>query len=362
MNLTEAIESYIERKRSQGLEFGKAAQNLVAFGRHIGSVSLERVTAREVLAFLNGPKTSPATWEKKYGLLRGFFEFWSARGEIQNLPLPAKQKATPRSFFPHIYTHTEIRALLNATHRSQKQVWCNIAPLTLRTVLIFLYGTGALVGEAIRLLVDDVDLKKSAITIRGNRFNRSRTIPIGPDLRGALEKYLASRQRQDTKDIHFFLSKENRGLNTSTLGHTFPRLRRISGINWQDDATYQPRMHDLRHTFAVHRITGWIKHGADLNRMLPALAVYMGQAGLRSTEKYLSLTPERFRAQLIKLSSRRSRKRWRDDPELMKFLSQLTEDCGQSRPPNVRANTRLNQESMAAAVLGQLQQERRNDL
>jgi integrase/recombinase XerD len=85
----------------------------------------------------------------------------------------------------------------------------------------------------------------------------------------------------------------------------------------------QPRMHDLRHTFAVHRITGWIKHGANLNRMMPALAVYLGQSGLGSTERYLSLTPERFRTQLDKLSPRRGRKRWRDDPALMKFLAEL---------------------------------------
>ncbi len=82
-------------------------------------------------------------------------------------------------------------------------------------------------------------------------------------------------------------------------------------------------MHDLRHTFAVHRITSWIKHGAELNRMLPALAVYMGQSGLGSTERYLSLTPERFRTQLMKLSPAKAQKRWRDDAALMKFLADL---------------------------------------
>lgn len=103
----------------------------------------------------------------------------------------------------------------------------------------------------------------------------------------------------------------------------FRRLRRIAGITRNVAASYQPRMHDLRATFAVHRITTWIKSGLDLNRMLPALAAYIGNVGLQSTDQYLALTPERFRKELRKLSPQRGRKRWRDDPALMKFLSSL---------------------------------------
>jgi integrase/recombinase XerD len=82
-------------------------------------------------------------------------------------------------------------------------------------------------------------------------------------------------------------------------------------------------MRDLRSTFAVHRITSWIKEGADLNRMLPALAAYMGNVSLASTEKYLSLTPERFRKELQKLSPQRGNGHWRDNPALIKFLTAL---------------------------------------
>jgi len=97
----------------------------------------------------------------------------------------------------------------------------------------------------------------------------------------------------------------------------------MAGIARDDGARYQPRLHDLRHTFAVHRLTAWIKRGADLNRMIPALSAYIGQVGLGSTDRYLSLTPERFRTQLDKLSSRRGKKRWRDNPGLMRFLAEL---------------------------------------
>lgn len=333
MNLIDAVETYVQRKLSNGLTYRSSAWYLRALSRHVGNISLEHVTAREILTFLDGPKTSPgtSTWMVKYRLLRGFFDYWLARGEIGALPMPVKRVTRQRPFVRYIYTHSELRALLNAARECQKEVLCSLDPVTLRNILIFLYGTGALLGEALRLSVEDVDLKKGAVTIRGTRFSRSRTIPICSDLRSVLEKHLASRQQRNSKDSHFFLSRGGIGLNTDNVVRTFRRLRQLAGIRRHDDATYQPRMYDLRHTFAVHRIAGWIKHGADLNSMLPALAVYMGLAGLRSTEVYLSLTPERFRAQLMKLSPRRSKKRWRDDPELMRFLAQLSRDSSQNR-------------------------------
>ncbi len=75
----------------------------------------------------------------------------------------------------------------------------------------------------------------------------------------------------------------------------FRNLRRLAGVQRYDGATYQPRMHDLRATFAVHRLTSWLRQGGDLNRLIPALSAYMGQVGLGSSERYLKLTPERFR-------------------------------------------------------------------
>ena len=326
MKLIEAIEIYIERKRSQGFAYSTTGANLLSLGKSVGNLALERVTAQEVSTFLDGSQLSPRTWEQRYLLLRAFFDYWLARGEIAVLPMPPRRRAGPPSFVPYIYTHTEIRALLKAVHRNKDESACSIAPLTLRTLLIFLYGTGAAVGEALQLLIDDVDIDKGAITIRVKRFRLSRTIPIGTDLKQVLNEYLDSRQRQETQTPHFFVTKEGDSLKAATLLYTFRKLRRRSGIIHLD-ASFEPRMFDLRHTFAVHRIAGWIKHGADLNRMLPALAVYMGLTGLRSTEPYLSLTPERFRPQLVKLSPQRCRKRWRDDPDLMKFLSQISKDC-----------------------------------
>ena len=362
MNLNAAIDAYVKRKRDEGLVYSWSAGYLAALCRQVGDVSLDQITSREIATFLEGPKTSPSTWLEKYHMLRGFFDFWLARGEIDVLPMPVKRKVSDRPFLPYIFTHAEIRLLLYGARNTRKVKRSKIDHTTLRTMLIFLYGTGLRVGEALRLQEEDVDLEKGAISVHGNCFNRSRIIPIGPDLRKVLEAYAISR-RKEMNDPYFFQDKAGERLSYSKLEQMFRRLRHKSEIRRRDDGgCYQPRMYDLRHTFATHRIAAWIKHGANLNRMLPALAIYMGLTDFRSTEKYLAFAPERFRAQLVKLSPQRGKKRWRDDPELMKFLSALSDDSGKSRRLNGSTSIRVDSKSVAPTLPRHLQLRQRNDL
>lgn len=323
MRLSEGIELYVGRKRSCGLTFESGASNLRSFCNYVDDLPLEFVTTQHVLAFLNGPHTSTTTWRGKHSLLRHFFEFWMSRGEMPLLLLPESRPPTPRTFVPYVYTKAEIHTLLTAVRICQKYDECAIDARTMRTFLLTLYATGALLNEILGLQYEDVDLKRAIITIRSNRFSRSRRIPVSPDLREVLRIYMKSRHRERTNCGHLFVTKLGLPIPAWNLVKRFQKLRKIAGITRNDGACYQPRMHDLRITFAVHRITSWIRKGADLNRMLPALAAYMGKVGLASTERYLSLTPERFRKELDKLSPGRGKKHWRDDPSLMKFLDEL---------------------------------------
>ena len=323
MTLFESVRDYVERKRKGGFIYVKSASILYAFCKQAGDVQLASLTPRQVEAFLTGPRTSATTWRSKYGLLKNFFEFWAARGALQALPMPLIRPPCAEEFMPHIYTRSELRDLLGATRSSQKRRACMIESRTLRTLLLFLYGTGAHAGEGLNLQNKNVDLKRGLLTIRGSRFNRVRRIPIGSDLHQVMAAYAQFTARKGSKNANFFLTRDGNAVNVVTLAKTFQRLRRVAGITGSDGRFHPPRMHDLRHTFAIHRLTAWIKQGADLNRMLPALAAYMGQVGLGSTERYLSMTPERFRGQLVLLSPQRRKRRWRDNAALMRFLSAL---------------------------------------
>jgi integrase/recombinase XerD len=317
----ECVREYVGRKRSFGLLYESPARNLSSFAKEAGDIPLSCVTPHQVSSFLSGPRTSTATWRAKFNLLKHFFEYWAARGMLQALPMPCSRPASPSTFVPHIYSRTDLQCLLQGTRLSQGKDACRMDSATFRMFLLFLYATGALVGEALRLSQEDVDLKNDWVRIHGTRFNRVRRIPIGRDLHNRMRRYVDSvPQKQRSK---FFANKDGSAISVFNLRNSFDRLRSVSGISRHDGTRYQPRMRDLRHTFAVHRLTAWFKQGANLNRMLPALSAYLGQVDLCSAERYLSMTPERFQNQLVELSPQRRKKRWRDDPALMKFLARL---------------------------------------
>jgi integrase/recombinase XerD len=327
-----AVQAYIDGKHARGIVFEDAAKVLRSFSEGVGDVPLDTITPAHILDFLNGPRTSYSTWCVKFSILKFFFEHWSARGLVDRLPMPPRIRAPlalRQAFVPYVYTRNELRFLLQAIpaweNRSRQYTKSGrLDARTFRMFLLTLYATGMRTGEARTLLRNDVDVKRSAITIRGGRSGRVRKIPIGPDLCARLRRHKRGLAGVPNASPYFFVGKDGKALNENSLIVAFRNLRLLAGVQRYDGATYQPRMHDLRATFAVHRLTSWLRQGGDLNRLIPALSAYMGQVGLGSSERYLKLTPERFRTQLDKLSPQHpKRKRWRDDRDLMRFLDGL---------------------------------------
>ena len=332
MTLFGAIQTYIDVRRAHGVLFDRGSEILRSFSKKVGDVSLDAMRPAQILEFLNRPHTSTSTWRRNFSLLRTFFEHWSARGFLDQSPMPPIRPPAARILLPYVsyvYTRNEVRLLLRTISSWQNYSWQNrklsrMDSRTFRILLVTLYATGMRTGEARNLLRKDVDVNRGVITIRGGRYTRPRSIPIGPDLQARLRRHKRGFASARGESLHFFAGKDGKALNKVSLCVAFRNLRRLAGIQRRDGAIYQPRMHDLRATFAVHRLTSWLRQGADLNRLLPALSAYMGQCGLGSTERYLKLTPERFRTQLVTLSPQSPRrKRWRDDPALMKFLADL---------------------------------------
>jgi len=323
MILREAIDKYVQRRQAFGFSFTTGRRNLYSFCARLGNPSMDCVSPRDIQAFLDGPRTSRVTWRAKYSLLKHFFEFWNLQGTVPQVPMPPPRPPERKTFTPYIYSRGQIHALLMATRQSQSLPSCEMDAATFRCLLLTLYGTGALVGELFNLRVGDMNFKRRKMTLGGNRIIDARTIPVCPDLLKELKSLAALKHRNKDPDQRFFCSRDGRPLRGITVRVRFMHLRRLAGVERHDGAFYQPRMHDLRSTFAVHRITSWIKGRADLNRMLPALAAYLGISSLVTTEQYLALTPERYRKQLRKLSPQRGPRHWRDDPALMKFLTSL---------------------------------------
>ena len=132
---------------------------------------------------------------------------------------------------------------------------------------------------------------------------------MGNDVRKLLSRYLASPTRAKVSSPYVFVARSGSQLKEHNLRYDFEQLRRAAGIFRPGGPWRQPRMHDLRYTFAVHRITSWYKQGVNVEKMLPALAVFMGHSGMRPIQRYLSLTPEHFRKQVVLMKHERPRSR-----------------------------------------------------
>ena len=292
MKLAAAVDRYVLHRRATGQKFESPAVALRAFSRRYSNRSLQGTTSTEVKQFLDVPQTGPATWRRKYGALRDFFTYWRCRGKLKTVPMPPGVPKYTQTFVPYIYSRRELRLLLEAVPRCQRNVGCRIPAITLRTLLLFLYGTGMRVGEALRLCLADVDLDNSMVTIRGTKFYKSRLVPLGRDVVRLLRKYLATPGRSNQHYQPLFQSQLHKAVGHSLVNTTFRRLCNLASVRRSDPSSHQPRLHDLRHTFAVHRLTEWYKAGADVQTLLPALSTYLGHVDLHSTQCYLTMTPE----------------------------------------------------------------------
>jgi len=292
MKFSQAVDLYIQRKRDAGMRFNSPTSRLRSFLRRCGDIDLRHITVQQVTAFLDGSGSMPSGWSGKRGSLRSFFNYWTARGRLKSSPLPPSAPKVTQSFVPYIYSRSDLRSLLDAVPRCQRKSACVMSGATFRTLLLFLYGTGMRLGEALRLRLMDVDLTLGLVTIRDAKFYKSRLVPLGPDLARLIRQYLHQPGRRNQHYRSLFQTKNGDPIAAQVADTSFSRLRRIARIERHDDSYFQPRLHDLRHTFAVHRLTEWYRENADVQRLLPALSTYLGHVSLSATQRYLTMTPE----------------------------------------------------------------------
>jgi integrase/recombinase XerD len=295
MKLKELIAQYVALRKSMGEDFKSAESLLKTFCQRMGDdVDVVDVKANQVQTFLAGTGAVNRYWQRKYYLLQGLYRYAISRGFAADSPLPTIVPKPPERFVPYIYTRDELRRLFNST-ASYRKDHRKLEPHTLRAILVLLYGAGLRVSEAVALTLGDVDLPSAVITIRDTKFNKTRIVPLGSDLHQVLTQYLKRRNvtgHSQSNSAPFFVMRRGGRVSVQLVQQTFKRLREYVGINRIDGARYQPRLHDLRHAFAVHRLTSWYKEGADVQKLLPRLATYLGHVKIAATQVYLTMTPE----------------------------------------------------------------------
>jgi site-specific recombinase XerD len=297
MKLKDLISQYLAFRKSMGGDFDSAASLLNTFCNRMGvDVDLADIRTERVEEFLAGTGLN-SYWRRKYDTLRGFYRYATSRGFVNQSPLPATVPKMPQRFVPYIYNADELQRLINPT-APERIGFRKLEPHTLRAVLLLLYGAGLRIGEAVALTIDDVDLQDAVITIRDTKFHKTRLVPIGLRLNQAMAQYAAQRKaagHYQSGDAPFFVLRRGKPLSVQIVQKAFARLRRYAAVG-RTGARYQPRLHDMRHSHAVHRLTSWYEQGADVQKLLPYLSTYLGHVNIAATQVYLTMTPELLRA------------------------------------------------------------------
>ena len=298
MKLAQVIRDYVALKQAMGSRFHSEAVILNAFSRSVGDLPMTDVTAEHVNAYLDGHGPVTRFWHRKHSALQGLYRFAIGRGYVTHSPLPTITPKLQVVFTPHIYSPEELRRLLQAVDvcdypRSK------LAATTARTLVLLLYGAALRISEALALTLADVDITANLLTIHTSKFYKTRWVPIGPHLSDALAVYADQRPHEPSLHIPtapFFLTRTGEPVTRQQAERVFRRMCDKAHVSRNDGGRYQPRLHDLRHTWAVHRLVAWYQEGADVQRLLPYLATYLGHVHIAATQCYLTMTPELLQA------------------------------------------------------------------
>ncbi len=289
MKLHRAVEQYILLKQSLGCRFSGQSYFLRAFSRAMGKVTVGQVKSAAARAYLDAYGPGTETWMNRWTTLRGFYAYAIARGIAQHSPLPLRAPKVVQTFSPYIYTKQDLRMLLDAITPERTK---NLSPQTMRTLLLLLYGAGLRLSEALNLEDSQVDLKERVLHVQRSKFFKSRLVPIGPKLAKVLADYKQGRPSIRGSHQCFFRTSIGCRLARATVGHIFRAVRQASGVRRTDGASYQPRLHDLRHSRATHCLLAWYREGADVQTLLPQLSAYLGHVDIVKTQRYLTIIPE----------------------------------------------------------------------
>lgn len=285
-----AADDYLATRRAMGYKLIYHGPLLRQFASHLEAVSAEHLTISHALSWARPSSGTTAVWAAaRLGVVRGFARYLSALDPATEVPPVGLLPEPGHRIVPYIYSDRDVARLLEAAGRLHPEHRAD----TYQTVIALLAVTGMRVGEAVRLDQDDIDFEQGLLTIRNSKYGKSRQLPLHPSTLAALAAYVS---RRDDRRPH----QRTQSLLTSTVGTrllrdnvstVFPRLVRECGLQGMDGHR-PPRLHDLRHTFAVRCVIGWYREGVDVEQHLSLLSTYLGHIAPSTTYWYLSAVPE----------------------------------------------------------------------
>ena len=301
--LEQALSDYLQLRHSLGHEVAEAGWLLPDFVRYLDAHDCPTVTIGAALSWVQQSTTVTGTsvGPRRMTAARGFARYLSgidARTEVPPFGLmPHRQRWRK----PFIYTLADIDAVRCQTRSIQSP----LRAATYDTLIGLLASSGLRIGEAIKLDRTDIDWADGVLLIRESKFGKSRLVPLQTSTMQALADHAGLRDELQPrpKVPSFFVSLTRKRISYAVVCQTFRRLVDKAGVG--ADAPCAPRLHDLRHTFAVRTLLGWYRAGEDVQARIPSLSTYLGHRDPASTYWYLSAAPE-----LLALAAARQDTAW----------------------------------------------------
>ena len=290
--VTRATE-YLAHRRSLGFELRSAGGVLLDFARFADRTGHRGpLTSTLVLQWATrSEKHSGRYRTERLSIVRGFARYLAGQDGLSEVPDMRLLAGGHRRQQPHIYTDAQLRNLIGAAAKLPAAY-----PLRAQcyaTLFGLLASTGLRISEALELMKADVDLDDGLLHIRQTKFRKDRLVPMHSTTTRAMRRYADRRDRNRSarSSLAFFIGRDGQPLPYSTVRNTFRRLRnrlrlRCNGV------LPQPRIHDLRHTFACRRLSKWHRDGVDIDHAITSLSTYLGHGKVSDTYWYLSATGE----------------------------------------------------------------------
>lgn len=289
--LEQAMTDYLALRRSLGHDLAEAHRLLPDFVAHLDAHGVGTVTVEAALGWAQQSPTGRVSTvgPRRMTAVRGFARYLAGIDAGTEVPPLGLMPYRQRWRRPFIYSTGDVEAIMAQARAS---IASPLRAATYDTLIGLLAASGLRIGEAIKLDRGDVDRARGVLLIRESKFGKSRLVPLQPSSIAALDAYALVRdelQPQPTQPSFFVSLKRNR-LLYAVVSQTFRQLTDAAGVG--TGAPPAPRLHDLRHTFAVRTLLGWYRTGDDVQAKIPALSTYLGHREPACTYWYLSAAPE----------------------------------------------------------------------
>lgn len=292
--LAKLLTDFVAYKKSLGFTYETEADELYRFSKFsVTFQTFEPVLSKELVQewCVKRPNEGFKNARRRAYPVRQFGIYLTSLGYDAYIA-PPDPKAHSYTFIPYIFTANEIERIFESSDRLCPHRFSTL-PLIVPVILRLIYSCGLRVSEAVNLQNKHVDLLNGILEVRNSKFGKDRLVPMSESMMNICRQYYQVMHKHSSIEDYFFMKADQNPITTDNVYRRFRQVLWESGISHGGKGN-GPRVHDLRHTFAVHSLKRMVDKGTDVYCTLPILSTYLGHASVAATEQYVRLTTDAF--------------------------------------------------------------------